>query len=89
MKCKCREECDEKLKTMNLRLVGYTYRMPSFEVFPQVKTEWIDAKAAPKGKAKSPPPVMATHCPFCGTPVESENAEASQPETKHTSKEDQ
>jgi hypothetical protein len=70
MKCKCREECDEKLKTMNLRLVGYTYKMPSFKVFPQVKTEWIDPKAAPKGKAKSPPPVMATHCPFCGNPVE-------------------
>lgn len=73
MNCKCREESDEKLKAMNLRLVGYTFKMPSFELCPEVRTEWIDPKAAPKGQSKKPPSVLASHCPFCGKSVEAKS----------------
>ncbi len=73
MNCKCREETNDRLKSMNLRLVGYTHLMPSFEVVPQIKTEWIDTKIAPKGKKKSPPAMIANYCPFCGLSAKSTN----------------
>ena len=69
MNCKCLEDTNAKLREMNLKLVGYTYLMPSFRVVPTVQTDWIDADAAPKGKKRKPTQMLATHCPFCGTPV--------------------
>ena len=70
MKCKCWAETQEKLKTMNLKLVGATFLMPSFTLVPTIATEWIDETKAPKGQKRRPTAMLASHCPFCGTKIE-------------------
>ena len=60
---------DEKLADKNLKLSGHSFLMPAFTLVPTVQTSWIDALKAPKGKKKSPPSLMASHCPFCGEKV--------------------
>lgn len=76
MNCKCKEEIDTKLKSMNLRLVGYTYLMPDFACVPQIKTEWIDDTKAPKWQKKRPVAMLASHCPFCGVKCQESKEES-------------
>jgi hypothetical protein len=70
MNCNCIKEIDEKLKEQNLTLTGFAFVMPDFRSVPTVETGWIDKSKAPRGKKNSPPKMFASHCPFCGTPVE-------------------
>lgn len=71
MKCDCINKIDNKLRDKNLRLVGYAHVMPDFSIIPKLETEWIDPDRAPKGQKRNPPSMFASHCPFCGEPVES------------------
>lgn len=75
MNCDCKARTDEKLKEQNLKLVGYTFLMPDFDMVPQVETAWIDANKAPKGKKRTPPQMLASHCPFCGKSVKKKEAQ--------------
>lgn len=70
MNCKCKSEIDDKLKEVNLHLVGYAFTIPGFKLVPTVKTEWIDRNKAPKGKKNNPTCMFASHCPFCGVKIE-------------------
>jgi hypothetical protein len=70
MNCKCKDEINAKLATMNLRLVGYTYLMPDFRLVPQISTEWVSKDKAPKGEKNKPTAMLASHCPFCGVKIE-------------------
>lgn len=70
MNCNCLKEIDDKLREKNLKLTGYAFVMPDFSVVPQLATDWLDRDKAPRGKKRSPPAMFASHCPFCGLPVE-------------------
>lgn len=65
-KCNCINEVDDKLKEHNLRLTGYSLRVPDFTAVVSMRTEWIEKDKAPRGKRNSPPVMFASHCPFCG-----------------------
>lgn len=85
MNCNCINKIDDRLREQNLRLVGYAHTFPDFRIVPTVQTEWIDATKAPKGKRRSPTKMFASHCPFCGKPVEkrkASNDQAQRPERK-------
>lgn len=77
MNCDCIEKIDERLRDKNLRLTGYAFTAPDFKVVPTVNTEWIDPDKAPKGMKNKPTKMFASHCPFCGKPVEAGPANAS------------
>lgn len=70
MNGKCFDEIDTKLREKNLKLVGYAHVMPAFRLVPTVETAWLDKTKSPRGQKKSPPKMFASHCPFCGKPVE-------------------
>ena len=75
MNCKCIEEVNENLKNRNLELSGLAFVFaPKLDIIPFIATKWLDDKAAPKGAKRRPPPMFASHCPFCGVPI---NANAS------------
>ena len=69
MNCDCFDKIDDQLREINLRLSGYAFIMPKFEMVPTVTTEWVDKSKAPKGQKNSPTQMHASHCPFCGKPV--------------------
>ena len=68
--CNCINEIDDKLREQNLKLVGYAFMMPDFTPVINIRTEWVKRDQAPKGKKKSPTPMLASHCPFCGKAYE-------------------
>jgi hypothetical protein len=67
MNCDCVEKLDERLKEKNLHIVGGSFVMSSFEFRVTIATDWLDKKAAKRGE--KPPPMMASHCPFCGKEI--------------------
>ena len=69
MNCDCINRVDDKLREKNLKLVGFAFIMPDFEVTPQIATAWLDKSKAPRGQVRMPPAMLASHCPFCGKPV--------------------
>lgn len=69
MNCQCLSKIDAKLKAQNLELTGCIYVMPEFKRTPVIACGWIDRDKAPKGKRNSPPPMIASHCPFCGRKI--------------------
>jgi hypothetical protein len=70
MNCDCHTKVNEKLREMNLKLVGYAFIMPGFVLTPQIATEWIDKEKAPRGQKRNPTAMLASHCPFCGQKIE-------------------
>lgn len=72
MNCNCINEIDKKLKEKNLTLSGFTFLYPTLHAVPTIATEWVDKSKATRGRKNNPPPMLATHCPFCGKPVEAE-----------------
>lgn len=48
--------------------------MPNFNIVPNISTAWVDREKAPKGQKRNPPAMVASHCPFCGKPVEKRKA---------------
>lgn len=74
MNCNCINQIDDKLREKNLKLTGFAFIMPDFRLNPTVSTEWLDKDKAPRGQKRNPPAMFASHCPFCGTPVEKPKA---------------
>lgn len=66
MNCDCATEVDARLKSENLRLVGYALVAPDYKSIPYIQTEWINRDKAPKGRKRNPTYMLASHCPFCG-----------------------
>jgi hypothetical protein len=69
MNCNCITELDEKLKDKNLTITGVTLLLPDFKTVPVIACGWLRRQDAPKGKRNNPPPLIASHCPFCGEKV--------------------
>lgn len=73
MNCQCMTHIDEKLKEKNLHLTGYAFVFATdgpMDLVPTVQTSWLDREKAPKGKKNAPTQMFASHCPFCGEPVD-------------------
>jgi hypothetical protein len=69
--CNCIAKTDTLLAEHNLVLTCSEFRMIFVErgpcpFVPAFSTKWVDKERAPKGKKNSPPPMIASHCPFCG-----------------------
>lgn len=79
MNCDCFNQIDDKLREKNLRLVGYAHSYPDFAIVPTVATEWLDRDKAPTGCKRYPTKMFASHCPFCGKPVEKNQKRKSKP----------
>ena len=69
MNCDCFSNINDKLEPDNLQLTGYAIVLPDFKVVITIRTEWLHKDKAPKGKKNSPPPMIASFCPFCGKPA--------------------
>lgn len=72
MNCDCITKINAKLREKNFRLCGYAFTFPRLDPIITIATEWVDSDKAPKGKKRRCPAMLASYCPFCGTPIEQE-----------------
>jgi hypothetical protein len=69
MQCDCISKTDKELAAKNLHLDGYALMTSNWKNRITIATAWTDKAKVSKREQKSPPPMLAAFCPFCGAPA--------------------